>query len=116
MPSARRIASSLPVSQETAIPLTTTLPAERHFPLGRVAAAAAVTCVIAGAAAVTIPVDEPATQAPLVGQSTAGINDLEADKAAALRTLGLSRSQQQPGPSERFFDLQANKARGMGAR
>ncbi len=92
------------------MPLSTTLSAPRHPRLASVAAVAAVTCATVGAAVVGLS-DHPGSHVLPPAQSTSGREDVEANKAAAMRALGLHRAARYASPGARYFDVEANKAR-----
>jgi hypothetical protein len=81
------------------------------------AAAVATACVATGAPAVAIG-DDQSVPRVRTGAETAITRyfDIEANKAASTRALGLHRAEQRTNRSSRYQDLEANKARSQTAR
>jgi ABC-type amino acid transport substrate-binding protein len=97
-------------------------PAVRRRRLGRAAAIAfaTATACIAGAATIVIADDQPAPQIGTIAEPsqpfTSRYFDIEANKAASMRALGLHIAEQRANRTSRYQDLEANKARIQRAR
>jgi hypothetical protein len=85
----------------------------------RVARAATVATALlaAGAATVAVAEDQPVPQVRTVAETAiTRYFDLEANKAASMRALGLHLAEQPENHTSRYDDLEANKARSQRAR
>ena len=107
---------TVPVSEETTMSSRTTLVVPRQHRLVRFAAAAALTVAAAGAAVVVTGDDQTLPEVRPFAGSSGAYDDLAANKAASMRTLGRHVAAQQATPGPRYFDLEANKARSGRAR
>jgi hypothetical protein len=93
-----------------------------HSPTVRVprltrAAAVATTLMAAGAATVTVADDQTVPQARTIAETAiTRYFDIEANKAASIRALGLHIAEQRENHTSRYQDLEANKARSQHAR
>jgi hypothetical protein len=96
-----------------------------HTPTVRVpriarAAAVAGACMSAGAATVAMADDQPSRHGHSIPEpsrpAATRYFDIEANKAASMRALGLRIAQQRVEPTPRYQDLEANKARSRRAR
>jgi hypothetical protein len=101
------------------VPLHT--PTVRRPRLARAAAiATAAACITAGAATIVIADDQPTPPTHTTGEPSQPVTsryfDLEANKAASMRALGLHIAEQQTNHNSRYQDLEANKARSQRAR
>jgi hypothetical protein len=95
------------------VPLHT--PTIRIPPIARTAAVASA-CIAATAATAAIADDQPVPQVRTVTESVATrYFDIEANKAASMRALGLHIAEQRADPTSRYQDLEANKARSQAA-
>jgi hypothetical protein len=98
------------------VPLhTPTVPAPRHAGLARTAIIVVAACIAAGAATIVIADDQPAPQIDTIAEpsqpATSRYFDIEANKAASMRALGLHIAEQRANRTSRYQDLEANKAR-----
>jgi hypothetical protein len=96
-------------------------PTVRRPRLTRAAAIATATaCIAAGAAAIVIADDQPAPQNDTIAEPsqpfTSRYLDIEANKAASMRALGLHIAKQRANRTSRYQDLEANKAHSQRAR
>jgi hypothetical protein len=101
------------------VPLHT--PTARRPRLAHAAAiATAAACIAAGAATIVIADDQPAPQIHTIAEPSQPVTsryfDIEANKAASMRALGLHITQQKTNHTSRYQDLEANKARSHRAR
>ena len=81
------------------------------------AAAVATACMTTGAATVAIADDQSVPQVRTVAETAiTRYFDIEANKAAGMRALGLHRTEQRTNQSSRYHDLEANKARSQRVR
>jgi hypothetical protein len=101
------------------VPLHT--PTVRRPRLARAAAIATATaCTAAGAATIVIADDQPAPQIHTIAEPSQPVSsryfDIEANKAASMRALGLHIAEQRTNRTSRYQDLEANKARIQRAR
>jgi hypothetical protein len=97
------------------VPLhTPTVLAPGRARLARVAALAAA-CATAGVATVVIANDHTAPHVRTIAKQSEPVVtryfDIEANKAANMRALGLHVDEGQTGPGSRYHDLEANKVR-----
>jgi hypothetical protein len=89
----------------------------RRVPRLARAAAVATACMAAGAATVAIADDQSVPQVRTVAETAiTRYFDVEANKAASMRALGLHLTEQRTNRSSRYHDLEANKARSQRAR
>jgi hypothetical protein len=96
------------------VPLHT--PTVRRPRLAHAAAIATATaCIAAGAATIVIADDQPALQLHTIAKPSQRVTsryfDIEANKAASMRALGLHIAEQRANRTSRYQDLEANKAR-----
>lgn len=86
----------------------------------RLARAAAIACIAASAAAIVIADDQPGAQIHTIAEPSQPVTsrylDIEANKAASMRALGLHIAEQDANRTPRFQDVEANKARTHRAR
>jgi hypothetical protein len=80
----------------------------------------AATCATAGAATIVIANDQTAPHINAIAEPSQPVTsryfDIEANKAASMRALGLHIAQQRASRTSRYQDLEANKARSQRAR
>jgi hypothetical protein len=89
----------------------------RRVPRLARAAAVATACMATGAATVAIADDQSVPQVRTVAETAiTRYFDIEANKAAGMRALGLHLAEQRTNQSSRYHDLEANKARSQRAR
>jgi hypothetical protein len=85
-----------------------------------IATATATACIAAGAATIVIADDQPASQIHTIAEPSQPLTsryfDIEANKAASMRALGLHIAEQRADRTSRYKDLEANKARNQRAR
>jgi hypothetical protein len=99
------------------VPLHTPTALAPRLPRLTCAAALAAASVAAGTATVVIADDQPVPQVRTVAESMATrYFDIEANKAASMRALGLRIAEQRAEPTSRYQDLEANKARSQRSR
>jgi hypothetical protein len=96
-------------------------PTPRRPRLAHAAAIATATaCLAAGAATIVIADDQPAPQIHTIAEPNQPVSsryfDIEANKAASMRALGLHIAEQQTNHTSRYHDLEANKAHSQRAR
>jgi len=92
--------------------LSTTVTAPGNARLARAAAIAAA-CAATVTIAITTSADHPVTEVSPSARSVARFHDLQANKAASMRSLVVHHAGHTIGPGRRYYDLQANKASAM---
>jgi hypothetical protein len=110
-----------PSAKETTVTLHT-IPAvsgHRRPRLALAATLAAVTCAASGAIAIGSSGEQPFAQLSSFadgGQPSDRYYDIEANKANSMRALGRHLDEQRANGPSRYDDLEANKARSLRAR
>jgi hypothetical protein len=98
------------------VPLhTPTVPAPRHAGLARTAIIVVAACIAAGGVTIGFSDGQSAPPDRTIAETnqpaTSRYFDIEANKAASMRALGLHIAEQRANRTWRYQDLEANKAR-----
>jgi hypothetical protein len=103
------------------VPLhTPTVPAPRQAGLARTAIIVVAACIAAGGVTIAFSDGKSATPDRTIAETNQPVTsryfDIEANKAASMRALGLHLAEQRTNHASRYQDLEANKARSQQAR